>query len=451
MTARPRAHELLRRADPISETELHRVSEHAAGRVAEVLSSVRKSSVNEHLVRRTRRRRALTVVVAVIIAALIVAPALGLGIPGIDFFAAEKAPPQAVENFDSLSVGAPPGMDPRVIAGEARKLETMTVTGERQTVWVAPTKAGGFCYLWAGAGGGGGCDKLGTTPLSVSWLGRSDLSYDDAVTPDPSDYRGIAVHASARYVASVELRFADGTVVQPPITWVSEPIGHGFFHYSFTPEQLAAGHEIAAVVALDEDDNVVTEEATCCEVPEAPQVDAIAGEKSVAASIATTAGAAVIWQAPTRYEGTCAWLEFDGHTQALGRCMAKGYDRNDGLVVLLHPTQETVIVWGSAAQRYHQLDLDYADGASQRVTPTGRYFLAEIPREHLRPETRLLTMTVRDTEGREIPNARFSFPVAGTAASPCFRVLPLEPGRSCGDALGAREPQHSGPPGARDS
>ena len=92
-----------------------------------------------------------------------------------------------------------------------------------------------------------------------------------------------------------------------------------------------------------------------------------------------------------------------------------------------------MLVYGSAAERYRELELHYADRASQRVTPTGRFFLAEIPRDHLRRETRLLTMTVRDAEGWEIPNARFSFPATGTAASPCFRVLPLPPGRTCGD------------------
>jgi len=113
--------------------------------------------------------------------------------------------------------------------------------------------------------------------------------------------------------------------------------------------------------------------------------------------------------------------------------MAKGYDRNDGLILFLYPTQGTALVYGSAAERYPELELHYADGASQRVTPTGRFFLAEIPRDHLQRETRLLTMTVRDAEGREIPNARFSFPETGTAASPCYRDLPLSRGRTCGD------------------
>jgi hypothetical protein len=385
--------------------------------------------------RRPRLPRPLAgLVLALLVAAvlLIVAPALGLGIPGIDFFRAEKAPPKAVENFDSLSVGAPPGMDPQVIAGEARKLETTTVTGETRIVWVAPTRAGGLCYLWAGAGGGGGCDKLGTTPLSVSWLGRRDLLLGDVARPDPSDFGGIAVHASARYVARVELRFADGSVIRPPMTWVSEPIGQGFFHYSFTPRQLAPGHEISAVVALDAEGDVVTEEATCCGEVTAPQPDAIAAEKSAAVSIATSAGPAVVWQAPTRYEGTCAWLEFEGRAKALGRCMAKGYERNDGLALVFYPTQETVIVYGSAADRYRQLDLHYADGDVQRVIPTGRFFLAEIPPEHLEPDTRLQTITVRDADGQAIPRGpTFSFPAVGTAASPCFRVLPLPPGQVC--------------------
>lgn len=429
MSATPEAFELLRQADPVSSAERRRLIDHAEGRFDTVVSAVAATPVDrEPGPRRTR----LVVIVAVLVAAaLVAAPALGLGIPGIDFFGAEKAPPRAVELFESLSVGAPPGMDPQAIAGEARKLETTTATGEKRTVWVAPTRSGGFCYLWAGDGGGGGCDKLGTTPLSVSWLGEV-LRGNPATPPEPSSFDAIAVHASSRYVAAVELHFADGGVVRPPVSWVSEPIANGFFHYRFTRAQRAPGHEISAVVALAEDGSVVTREETCCSEATAPPADAIESEKRSAVSIETASGQAVIWTAPTRYEGTCAWLEVGDQARSVRRCLPKGYDKDEVLAVHLHPTEDTVLLFGPASGRYRQLDLHYADGAVDRMQLTGRFLLFEIPREHLQEQSRLLTLTLRDEAGREIPSGpRLTFPARGTAAAPCFRVLPLRAGESC--------------------
>jgi hypothetical protein len=49
-----------------------------------------------------------------------------------------------------------------VIPNETRKVATFG----KATLWVAPTRQGGFCF---DLGGQGGCDRLGTVPLSISW------------------------------------------------------------------------------------------------------------------------------------------------------------------------------------------------------------------------------------------------------------------------------------------
>jgi hypothetical protein len=67
-------------------------------------------------------------------------------------------------------------------------------------------------------------------------------------------------HLNADYAESVELRFADGDIVRPDLTWVSEPIGARFFIYDIPPARREPGHAISGVVALDGDGDIVADE-----------------------------------------------------------------------------------------------------------------------------------------------------------------------------------------------
>jgi hypothetical protein len=428
-----RAFDLLRRHDPISPADWQRLNELAASRARGVVTGlvVQRFEANRPVWRpRPRRlaRMAVALLLLLLLAVPLAATALGVRLPVVDFLGAEKAPSVAFANFESLSVGAPVGMDPAALSGETRELVLTSASGEKRTLWLAPTEAGGFCYLWAGIGGAGGCDRLGTVPLDVVWWSGSAVVGDGA---GAQEIDAIAVHASARYVARVELRFTDGTVSAPVVTWVSAPIDHGFLFYGLTSDA-RAGRHLASVVALDEHRAVVAEVRPCCvDQDAAPPLDAIVGEKQAATSISTTAGDAVIWEAPTRYEGVCAWFEYQGRTASLGRCAAKGYGADHGIALRPYATHERVLVFGRAAPRFGEFDVRYADGVTRRVPVRRGYVLFEIPTLHLRPESRLLTMTPRDVGGRTIPAATFAFPATGTAEAPCWRVLPLQRGDSC--------------------
>ena len=118
--------------------------------------------------RRAPRLRLVLAALALVVAFVLVAPALGIDLPVLDFWTAEKAPPRVVEDFRSLTEGAPAGMDPEALSGEARKVTTAMLSDGPHTLWVAPARAGGFCLLWTNASGG--CDRLGTVPLSVTWM-----------------------------------------------------------------------------------------------------------------------------------------------------------------------------------------------------------------------------------------------------------------------------------------
>src|SRR5439155_17700368 len=122
-----------------------------------------------------RRRLGLVLAGMVVLVLLITGVAFTFGLPVLDFGQAEKAPPESrvVKNFALLDQGAPRGMATDVIPNETRKVATF---GD-ETLWVAPTSQGGFC---TDLGGEGGCDRLGTVPLNVSWAierpGPSPLS-----------------------------------------------------------------------------------------------------------------------------------------------------------------------------------------------------------------------------------------------------------------------------------
>ena len=118
--------------------------------------------------RRLGTLKTVLALAAIVVAFLLVAPAVGIRIPALDFWSAEKAPPKVVQDFESLGEGAPPGMDPGAIPGETRKVSLP----DRSTSWVAPTKHGGFCTLGTRSGG---CDKLGTWPLGVTWAASGPI------------------------------------------------------------------------------------------------------------------------------------------------------------------------------------------------------------------------------------------------------------------------------------
>lgn len=115
--------------------------------------------------RRNRRRRVTVAACLVAVAALVVPTAVALRGSVVDFFASEPAPKPVVLDFASLDAGAPAGMETGVIADQTRAvLRKRLANGRVLTVWVAPTKKGGFCALY---GHGGGCHPRTRSRLST--------------------------------------------------------------------------------------------------------------------------------------------------------------------------------------------------------------------------------------------------------------------------------------------
>ena len=207
-------------------------------------------------------------------------------------------------------------MDPGVIAGETRRVTTMRLFGEENVLWVAPTEAGGFCVVWSKFGGG--CDRLGTVPLSVTWASIAG-SRDGGPTITHID-----VHADADYVHAVRVMYADGDTVRLPLVWVSRPINAGFTLYEVPAEHRAPGHEIVAVDALDARGDLVTRSYDDPAQSGDVDADAIVERARVVQRSRNEGGEAVLWQAPTRYDGTCTWVEYQDRRKEVG-CLPRGY------------------------------------------------------------------------------------------------------------------------------
>jgi hypothetical protein len=169
-----------------------------------------------------RRRTRLVLALAVAGAILVAAPAFAFVAERIDFWKAEPASPRVRLIFDRLEKGPPhhlprPGVDAR----EARKILSREFPGATPggtwTVWVSPSKNGGFCsFLENELGGGAGCTGP-DVPLSVSGNLVDELS--------PGVLSGSVADEDGAYVEVVRRN----GVARVELTWVSEPIDAAFF------------------------------------------------------------------------------------------------------------------------------------------------------------------------------------------------------------------------------
>jgi hypothetical protein len=297
--------------------------------------------------RRARRRPSARLAVALAAALTVVAvaaPASGLHEPILDFFAGERATERVLPTFASMDAGAPPGMATGVAAGETRRVTTVRLSDGVHELWVAPTRAGGFCTLWTKMTGG--CDRLGTVPLSVSYGGQPFVATG---------------HADADYVHSVEARYADGTAEPVDVAWVGAPINAGFFAYE--PD---AGRVPTELVGIDEGGDVITQHPLGRAVAQSLLADAVVDDREELAAVETDDGAARLWVAPTRYDGRCAWVEHNGKRFPAARCAPKGYDW-EGVGVRAVEIGGTGFLLGTAGPRYAPLELRLADGTRLEV------------------------------------------------------------------------------------
>lgn len=368
-------------------------------------------------VRRARRRRTLTTALVAVAVSVVAAPAaLGLHRLVLDFFSAEPAPERVQLTFARLDLGAPKGMATGVIPMQTRKVPVASADGSETFVWVAPTRRGGFCLTWQH--GAGGCRTRAGGGAGATFSGSRDASgltinqVTGAITQDNAE--------------RVELRFADGTTLELPITWVSAPIGAGFYAY-----EIPAGRRPQELVLYGGGDDVIARESFPNPDPltEPDPTTGLPGaviydQRHEVLTIETEGGRKfTLYSAPSRlhtagWEGRCLWLSARGGPvdRAFYGCGNPSPDVPP-IGAGLQGGGRPVLFAGAVGAGVASVELRFQDGDVIELPAAEGYVLGEIPARHYTPGTRLTLAIARDAANAEV--GRQSFDATARGTYPC--------------------------------
>lgn len=175
-----------------------------------------------------------------------------LGRIHVDFWSSDPAPQPARWWFEDLAIGSPPRVAPQAIVSQARTVGTLHIRGKERTLWVVPTRRGGFCYMAEKSFGG--CQNR-PSPNGP----RIAASPGVSIGPRAADARIFAVQGMV-YSDEIErltIEFANGESEDIDFVYVSAPIDAGFFHYTAPGERQRGDARVSAVVARDGSGEVV--------------------------------------------------------------------------------------------------------------------------------------------------------------------------------------------------
>jgi hypothetical protein len=359
------------------------------------------------------RNRWRLIVIAIAAALGLVVAGTALAVRGhwLSFSKAKPTPHRITKAFSKLRVGAPPGTVPGFASDEeARRVLVVDNHGRPRTFWVAPTKHRGFCVVLAG---GGGCERLGAFPLSVAW---GAANANGRRPSDPRVMTQVSGAVDAGLIDSVLVKFADGATARPLLTWVSRPIGSGFFSYDVPPRHRVRSHRVTKVEALDAAGNVVTESYGDFTKPPVPPVDVLQDEKVALARAKTPEGEATLWRAPTRYGTTCAWVQLGSRAQMVAGCEGVRFT-NPSFTVM--PTRRSVVVAGQVPLRFDRVELEFADLSHVSTKVVAGFLLYSIPTEHLVAAKQLVALRVLNDDGSAAFEAELTL-----GLSACHAPLP---------------------------
>lgn len=204
-------------------------------------------------IRRSRpnARRRVIVLVAAAIFLGVVTPAIAYRHQLVHWFSGSaRVRPAVRHDFATLDMGAPPGMAPHVLAGQARVVLRRTIgNNDTAITWAAPTRQGGVCALTGIAtptnphpqDGFGGCDRSRQLALAPSlYIHQINPNTEPAPT-----IHGVVLFSGDTLIptaATIELTYHDNTHVTIPVTWISKPINAAFFTYPIPANHWHPGH-----------------------------------------------------------------------------------------------------------------------------------------------------------------------------------------------------------------
>jgi hypothetical protein len=383
------------------------------------------------------RRRWIVVAAVVALAALVAAPALGLHGQFVHFFESEPAPSPVRLEFARMDVGAPPGMETNVIAGETRRVMSARIDGKQHVLYVAPTPKGGFCLEWTDASGGCWADRAEYERKGLLIGGEWSVDEHGPVEFVP--------HVSGEVIAPgtdrVQVEYEDGTADDVDLVWVSKPVDAGFFFFSIPREHRVAGRRAIGLVALNEDGDAIAREhfhyphlrERLLPNPQTGLPNTVqAAQKRLLISLTSERGRTVgLWTAPSAEGGTCHWITLDGRPARYLSCPPRRALvplRPLGLALL--PGSPPILIFGAVPPEVATVELQYEDGEQTKLHPVEAWVLAEIPSAHYPRGHRLRLARALAADGTELGSQKFS--TTETGLYPCDTPVDIGAGvKSC--------------------
>lgn len=404
--------------EPIIERELDQIIPRTLSKPdwADVL---RRSQLGDalRLHHRPSAKRLVLYALAAVLVVWLAAPAFGVRPPFLDFFSSKPAPKRVVHSFEILNVGLPRGMSPKVIAGQTRLVTTYRLRdGKPFRLWVAPTRAGNFCFIFEYGGGcadrkQGARDAPGDRNAGEIGLGR----YGSGV---------LAGYVLNQKIDKLVLWFRDGSRADLSLTWVSAPIDAGFFLYDLTRTQRQPASAPTAIVAVDAVGRQLAKIVSMFRPPPAwydPRKVSSPADKRVI----LRSGRMSIAIAPARTGGDCFWLQADGQTVGGGGCAPPRYQTVPMAGGLNHGTRFTAFS-AQVKPVVSRVSLRFQDGTEITLRPVDGYVLYDIPREHWSRGHRLTLAVAYDATGTK--RARQTFDPLETGTYSCAKQVSIGKG-----------------------
>jgi hypothetical protein len=195
-----------------------------------------------------RPTRVLVFAALVLLAVLLATPAFGLRDRVVHLFGAdEQQPPELIQRYFRNQAPGARGTDSASLSGKARVALAASVPGfGNRTLWVAPTKAGGYCSTWLG------CDARRVVPFRASMAIAGPTSRNSQPTPGSSNVHVFfSGQTNLHKAATAVIAFEDGDPGQARIVWVARPIDAGFFFYVLPKAHWKVGERPVAIVLHD--------------------------------------------------------------------------------------------------------------------------------------------------------------------------------------------------------
>lgn len=363
--------------------------------------------------RATRRIRAVQAVALFAVVVAGVASAYALGHPVIDFNKAQHAGTRQVNDFGSMEVAAPRGMAPGVLPHQTRRITSVRIDGKVHTLYVAPTKQGGFCFEWTGSGGG--C--------------RADPHDKYAERIDPGGLEGthgLAVLEGSFFQPNgdrLTMTFKDGATADVPFTWVTAPISAGFYLYRVPDRHRAAATRAVSLALYGKDGKLLDREPIIAATPltggvahvkgipalELPRDGIWSRAKQLFDLRAPNGQRVGLWVMPKRGGGTCYV------TNSSSGCRPTSLPKRFQMELGFNGDRLCCIV----ANRIVHVEARFQDGSRISLYPKQGFLVWPIPEAHWPLGHRIVALVGYDASGRAVARTKLAAPADQRGIYPC--------------------------------